>query len=201
MHSTVFTSASLVFIFLLTLSCAGKQANIPRPSQNMGMFQQSVSPETKKSLAEGAKLLRARQYGKAESIFLNLAKANPQLLVPNMNLALIYLQQERLLEAESMVREVLKKNSRRPEAYNLLGVVLRQQGRFAEAETAYKYALQIDSRYAGAHMNIAILYDIYLLDYEKAKRHYRALAELEPDQEKQVNAWLADMLQRAQASN
>jgi tetratricopeptide (TPR) repeat protein len=150
---------------------------------------------------QGLDALKHNKLNSAEKYFKQAIGENETIVSPMLNLALIYTKQKRLLEAEAILRQALKRNSSIPQTYNLLGVVLRQQGRFLDAESAYKYALEIDENYANAQMNIAVLYDLYLLDYEQAKRHYRKYAALLPEEKQQVNAWMVDLQQRAQVSN
>lgn len=55
----------------------------------------------------------------------------------------------RYREAEAICREVLKRDNRRADAYELLGDILRARNRKEEAIAMYSYALQLDPRNAG----------------------------------------------------
>jgi tetratricopeptide (TPR) repeat protein len=52
----------------------------------------------------------------------------------------------RYREAEAICREVLKRNNRRADAYELLGDILRARNRKEEAIAMYSYVLQLDPR-------------------------------------------------------
>ena len=190
-----------LFIILCVCACASKTTVMTPVASKPRISDVAVSEIDEKLMKAGLVQLESKNYREAEKTFKQLAVQNESLVSPLLNLSLVYLRQNRLLEAESILRQALNRNSMWPQTYNLLGVVLRQQGRFDDARSAYIYALQLDDNYAKAHLNIAVLYDIYFLDLENAKRHYRKYAALKPEEEKQVNAWMIDMQQRAQVSN
>ena len=202
MHSISFSKwfFSLV-ILLFVCACASKKTMVTPGASHTRVNDVAVSDLDKKMMKTGLTQLQSKNYRAAEKTFKQLSAQNENLVSPLLNLSLVYLRQDRLLEAESILRQALNRNSMWPQTYNLLGVVLRLQGRFDDAKSAYTYALQLDESYAAAHLNIAVLYDIYFLDLENAKRHYRKFAALQPEEEKQVNAWMIDMQQRAQVSN
>ncbi len=54
------------------------------------------------------------------------------------------------------------------------------------------------SDFADAHLNLAILYDIYLQFFYDAHDHYQRYLELAPEDEtaKKVKLWLQDLQQR-----
>ena len=197
-YSRLFLS---VIILLFVCACASKKVVVTPGASNSRISDVAVSDLDKSLMKTGLAQLESKKYDAAEKTFKQLSAQNENLVSPLLNLSLVYFRQNRLLEAESTLRKALNRNSMWPQTYNLLGVVLRQQGRFDDAKSAYTYALQLDDNYAAAHLNIAVLYDIYFLDLENAKRHYRKFAALQPDEEKQVNAWMIDMQQRAQVSN
>lgn len=190
-----------VVVLLIACACASKKTIVTPSAAKALISDVAVSDLDKKLMKAGLAQLESKNYRAAEKTFKQLAGQNENLVSPLLNLSLVYLRQDRLLEAESTLRQALNRNSTWPQTYNLLGVVLRQQGRFDDAKSAYTYALQLDDNYAKAHLNIAVLYDIYFLDLENAKRHYRRFVALQPEEEKQVNAWMIDMQQRAQVSN
>ncbi len=83
--------------------------------------------------------------------------------------------------------------------YNESGIALRRAGKFEEARQAYAKALDLDSGYAYAHLNLGILYDLYLQDADKAMTQYRRYGELVPAEAQTVQKWIADVQQRARA--
>ena len=60
-------------------------------------------------------------------------------------------------------------------AGNELGIVERKLGKFAEAEAAYQRAIAAEPNYAPAHLNLGVLYDLYLGTAAESAGAIRAL--------------------------
>ena len=76
--------------------------------------------------------------------------------------------------------------------WNALAIAHREAGRFDEAEAAYRRALAIDASLASAHLNLGILYDLYLHDNTRALAQYDAYLKLAGG-DATVSKWLADL--------
>ena len=59
--------------------------------------------------------------------------------------------------------------------------------------------IKIDSKYARAHLNLGILFDLYLQDLEKALQQYRKYQKLTSDENTQVAGWIIDIERRRQS--
>ena len=86
-------------------------------------------------------------------------------------------------------------------AYNHLGILQRRKGQFEEALMAYQRAIEIDVKYARAHLNLGILFDLYLQDLEKALAQYRVYQTLTDEQDKQVAGWIVDIERRLKSDS
>ena len=70
--------------------------------------------------------------------------------------------------------EVVQRNPRDPQAYNMRGSVFGQAGRFSEALADFDQAIAIDPTYSQAYANRGLVYrdtgklDLALADYDKA---------------------------------
>ena len=70
--------------------------------------------------------------------------------------------------------DVVQRNPRDPQAYNMRGSVFGQAGRYDEALTDFNQAISIDPNYAQAYANRGLVYrqtgklDLALADYNKA---------------------------------
>ena len=60
----------------------------------------------------------------------------------------------------------------------------------------YQQALSSDDSYANAHRNIAILYEIYRGEYDKALQHYHRYLALIGGEDREVSMWIADLERR-----
>ena len=133
-------------------------------------------PWVKSSLAELAKLKPVR-YAKAERGDAALGSDVPAL-------------QAALLKAPDSVPLL-----------NQLGMAQRQQGQFEQARQSYEAAIAANASAPLPHLNLAILYDLYLGDVAKAQALYQRCVELSPADATQLNRWLAELKGRKAAPN
>ena len=94
---------------------------------------------------------------------------------------------------QGWLAQVMASDEAQLAAHNQYGIFLREQGRFGEAEQAYLSALEISDNYPDTHRNIAVLYDLYLGDRERALRHYYRYQQLTDADERMVAGWIADL--------
>jgi Tfp pilus assembly protein PilF len=83
--------------------------------------------------------------------------------------------------------------------YDQYGIWLRQQARFQEAEVMYRQALDRDANRADTHLNIAILYDLYMGKLPQALEHYQRYLALTDDEKSPVHGWVAELQRRMKA--
>jgi cellulose synthase operon protein C len=84
---------------------------------------------------------------------------------------------------------------------NQLGIAQRQQGLFDEARKSYEAAIAANASAPLPHLNLAILYDLYLGDAAKAQALYQRCVELSPADAPQLNRWLAELKGRKPVPN
>lgn len=143
---------------------------------------------------------RAQQWPDAERQFSQLLEKYPYLSGPALNLALIYAQTQRPQLAEEYFKRALQINPVNSTAGDQYGVWLRGQGRFADAEAMYLETLARNADYADTHLNLAILYDIYLGKLPQALEHYQRYLELRGEDASPVQGWVADLQRRMQSA-
>jgi tetratricopeptide (TPR) repeat protein len=83
-------------------------------------------------------------------------------------------------------------------AGNELGIVERKLGKFTEAEAAYQRTIAADPNYAPAHLNLGVLYDLYLAQPQKALEQFERYVEI-AGENKQVTGWLVELRKRTGA--
>lgn len=142
---------------------------------------------------------RAQQWPEAERQFNQLLEKYPYLSGPALNLALISAQTQRPQQAEDYFRRALRINPGNAEAGVQYGVWLRTQGRFSEAETIYLQTLERSPDNADAHLNLAILYDLYLGRLQPALDHYQRYLTISGGADSPVQGWVADLQRRLQS--
>jgi tetratricopeptide (TPR) repeat protein len=148
--------------------------------------------------AQALQLMKAGRGTDAELEFKQLSAAYPQFAGPQLNLGLLYLSESRLPEAEASFKTALERSPANSVAGNELGIVERKLGKFAEAEAAYQRTIAAEPNYAPAHLNLGVLYDLYLAQPQKALDEFQRYLEL-VGENKQVAGWVVELRKRVGA--
>ena len=97
---------------------------------------------------------------------------------------------------EKTLTAAITQNPLDTEAYNRLGILYRNAGRFEDARKIYERGLGIDAQYRLIHLNIGILYDLYLRNPGLALDHYRRYQLLSGEEDKKIKIWISDLEKR-----
>jgi tetratricopeptide (TPR) repeat protein len=138
------------------------------------------------SVAEGLVHHQAGRLDRAEAIYLQALKAQPNNADALYLLSVLRHQQGNALEAVNLLTNALAIEPNHPEACYHLGVALRDLGRPAEAEASYREALRLRPDYPEAHNNLGVA----LRDLGRpaeAKESYQVALHLRPDYPKAHN--------------
>jgi Flp pilus assembly protein TadD len=160
-----------------------------------------VPAGAKSTYARAVEAVKAGRNAQAIQLFIGLTQQYPDFAASYTNLGLLYLKNNRLVEAEQVLNQAITLNPTDAIAYNHLGVVLRQRGEFELARQAYMSALRIKADYAGAHLNLGILHDIYLHDLGQALQNYQDYQALTGENDKQVAKWIVDLQRRVNSKS
>lgn len=155
-----------------------------------------VPEQAKRLFKEGLDAMRNRKLDTAKAKFTEMVNVFPELSGPYVNLGIIAERQNQHKKAEEYLLQALAVNELNLLAYNHLGVVYREQGDFYKAEQAYKDAIKTWPGYAEAHLNLAILYDMYLGRLEEALQMYKRYTRLTDSPDKRSRGWIADLERR-----
>jgi tetratricopeptide (TPR) repeat protein len=142
--------------------------------------------------------MKAGRGTDAELEFKQLVVAYPELIGPHLNLGLLYLHDSRLPEAEAVFKAALEVSPANAIAGNELGIVERRLGKFAEAEAAYQRTIAAEPNYAPAHLNLGVLYDLYLAEPQKALEQFERYIAI-AGENKQVAGWVVELRRRVAA--
>lgn len=172
-------------------------ATAPAPAPVVETVIQPQAVDLDQQLYEQA--LQALKNGDAETALIALeqlardASEKPYLYT---NLGLAYFQQDQAQAAEVAFIEAISRNPDDAVAHNHLGILQRRKGQFQEALRQYRRAIEIDAGYARAHLNLGILFDLYLQDLDMALQHYQNYRALNSGDNEQVDGWIVDIERR-----
>jgi tetratricopeptide (TPR) repeat protein len=141
-------------------------------------------------------LLQQGRLNAARTQFLKITEKFPSLSGPWVKLGTIAEKEEKYDEAITHYKEAINVNKNNVNAYIALGLVQRKQGYFSDAQNTYLAALDVWKDFPEAHLNLAILYDLYANKPEEAQKHYEAYSFLSGGKNEKAHKWLAEVKQR-----
>lgn len=97
-------------------------------------------------------------YDKAEEVFTDLIKRNPESFNGYRGLGVVKMAEQRLEEAEEYFKKAIELKPDCPEIINNYGLALLQQGRLEEAEKVHLQAIEYDPTRPEPWVNLATLY-------------------------------------------
>lgn len=190
---------------LLLAGCASGGGEKPVESASPVDTAQVTAEKEEKAAAMAAQrealdtlleVMRAGEWLAAREMAQELILAHPMLAEAYANMGSIQVQLKDTEKAEQAWLKALQVRPGWAAVSNRLGIFYRQQGRFDEALAMYQQALASDESYASAHRNIAILYELYRGEQQKALQHYRRYQQLLGGEDRQVKMWIVDLERR-----
>lgn len=163
------------------------------------LIEEPVNPALQQAYDQALAHLKAGRDKEAEQALRALAQRAPELSGPQANLGMLYRRTGRTKEAIEALNRAIRLNPRRAAYYNELGILYRQEGKFDDAKRQYLKAIDADAGYALAHLNIAILYDLYLQDPKMALPHYQRYQQLLSKEDGMVAKWIIDLERRTRS--
>ncbi len=152
-----------------------------------------VSKKTAAAYNTALKHMRAKNYDTAILEMHKVAKMDERISGPWVNIGVAHKELGNVEKAKSAFQKALSINPKNPFALNELAILNRVDGEFDQAEKLYRQALSTYPDYENAHLNLAILCDVYLRKIDCALNHYQAYLNLSGGQDKQVNAWVSQL--------
>ncbi|MGD8617738.1 MAG: tetratricopeptide repeat protein [Gammaproteobacteria bacterium] len=179
-----------------TYNAAGeKVAYVPQPNPYITEVV-SVPPEAKVIFSVADTRLKRGDLEVAKMKFTMLTEKYPSLSGPWLKLGAIAEAQEKYPEAIEHYKRAISVNRNNVNAYIALGLLQRKQGYFSDAFNTYHDALMVWRDFPEAHLNLAILYDLYLNNPEEAQKHYEAYYFLTGENNEKVQKWLVEVRHR-----
>ncbi len=198
----IFVKWTLLIALAVTfgIGCGGTSKRAPRSEAAIKAAEASVPGDARKEYDSAIAAMKSGNIAQAKNILSNLTQKYPNLSGPHVNLGIIYFRADEIDKAEESFNQALKINPDSAVSLNHLGIINRGKGKFAEAKSNYQKALEIAPNYAYAHLNYAILLDLYLGELDEALDHYQKFQELAPGQDKEVKNWIVDLERRIKSA-
>lgn len=152
-----------------------------------------ISKKTASAYNAALKHMRAKNYDTAISEMQNVAKMDQRISGPWVNIGVAHKELGDIKKAKLAFEKALTINPKNPFALNQLAILKREEGAFDIAEKLYRQALSAYPDYQNAHLNLAILCDVYLKKIDCALGHYQEYLSLSGGQDKQVIAWMSQL--------
>jgi len=166
-----------------TAAAAPPVPAIPRPV---------VAPERGGAVLLAAiELMKAGRLAEAEANLEAMLQVRPEIPEAHFNLGWVKQRLNKHAEAIPALEKGLQLKPTELRAYNLIGISQRELGQFAAAETTYRKALAVAPGNDRLHLNLGILYDLYLFQPQQALEHYRQYQALQPTPDARVAGWIA----------
>lgn len=160
----------------------------------------TLSAENNAVYAEAIAAMKSGDTENAYTLLTSLINKQPNISNAHVNLGIIFIAKKSFTQAENSLNLALKINPNNIYALNQLGFIYRKNGAFSKAKASYEKAININYDYANAHLNLGILYDLYMYDFERAIEQYKIYSELSKDEDKKINKWIVDLERRLKKS-
>lgn len=165
-------------------------------SENPYITRGRIKKSSVAAFIEARKAFKAGNYDRAEKLFGALAELDDSLSGPWVMLGDIALEREDRELAMEHYLKALTINEDNINAWLRLAYVQRLQGEYLAAQNTYVDALKVWKDCPEAHLNLAVLYDLYLNLPIRAQRHMEAYLFLGKDPQERVVNWLNDLQSR-----
>lgn len=127
----------------------------------------------------------------------DLVSQTNKLSGPWVKLSDIALEKNQYQIAEERLIKAIDINKNNVNAYLRLAKIQRLQGEYVNAHHVYVKALSIWKDFPEAHLNLGVLYDVYLNEPVQARDHMKAYQFLTEGKNKKVDLWIEEIEKRA----
>ena len=179
---------SLMIVLLLLAGCAGTPESVVQEAP-----QQQAGSETEVDMSAAIAALNEGKPLIAEALLRGLAQRHPQAGMPWVNIGLIHFRRGEWDRAQQAAEKALALQPEINEADYLLGLVAHQRRDAPLALKHYQASLAKEQQHANSHYNLALLYDTYYQDLEKALFHYHRYLELIDGEDEATRSWVREL--------
>jgi tetratricopeptide (TPR) repeat protein len=182
---------------LLLAACAARAPQPappppPPPPQATAPLPDKGDPELRFQAA--LKLMKDKKPQEAKDAFSKLAQDFPQYAGPLNDLGALQAQGKQREQAIGSFLTACNANPNNDFGWTWLGILYREDNDYARAEQAYLKAIAIKPDKALTHLNLGVLYDVYLKRPRDALDQYREYQRIAgKDGKPVVTAWINEL--------
>lgn len=155
-----------------------------------------VSKDSVLTFIEGRRAYKSGNFERARTLFSTLTEQDPKISGPWVMLGDIAVDDGAYPLAVRYYAKAIEISPLNVNAYLRLAKAQRLQGHFLHAQNTYATALSVWPDFPEAHLNLAVLYDVYLNHPLRAQKHMEAYQFLTASSNKEVSGWLLEIQQR-----
>lgn len=155
-----------------------------------------INKESVDQFVNAKRALKFKQEVQAEKMLMNLTESDKTLSGPWVVLGDIASDRKDYAKAIECYGKAIVINKYNMNAYMRLALAQRLKGDFLRAQNTYAAALAVWPDSPEAHLNLAVLYDVYLNHPLRAQKHMEAHQFLTAGQNKEVAIWLNEIQKR-----
>lgn len=145
---------------------------------------------------EARRAFKADQHDQAQQLLEELAAQDERLSGPWVMLGDIAMEKDDYERAINHYNRAIEVNRLNVNAYLRLAKTQRLQGKFMHAQNTYAEVLALWPDFPEAHLNLAVLYDVYLNHPLRAQKHMETYRFLADSEDERVADWLAEIQER-----
>jgi len=198
----IFTKQSpyAIFQILLVLAFLSGCANtVKKPEVLLKKDETTIPVLTKVHQAEYQKaldLMKSKSFDNAHVIFTNLTSIYPTLAGAYVNLAFIYKARADNNKAEEFINKALEINPNNVDALIQMAATSQTKGEFKDVERFLLAAEAVDHSNDIVQYNLAVLYELFLQQYDDAIDHYENYIALSSNEDKEIVKRWVKLLER-----
>ncbi len=155
-----------------------------------------INKEAVTAYIEARRLFNAKDYAAVESKLAEVVAIDDELSGPWMMRGDIAAIQNDLDKAVAHYQQAIVVRPKNINAYLKLAKLQRERGEYLRAQNNYADALAVWPDFPEAHLNLGVLYDLYLNQPIAAQRHMEAYMFLVEEKPAKVAKWLAEIQSR-----
>lgn len=155
-----------------------------------------IDKESVTTYIDARRAFQAKKYDLADQLLSELTETEPKLSGPWVMRGDIATEQDQLDKAVEYYAKAVEVNDVNFNAWLRLAKAQRQRGHFTHAQNTYAKALDIWPDCPEAHLNLGVLYDLYLNQSLQAQAHMEAYALLSNNPNDKAAAWLEEIRNR-----